>query len=358
MKKIVSCIYIVTLIFMLSGCSFLQSQMSVDLIEENASVIKIETAITDVVDQVYYSCVGIQVKETSGTSTGSGLVYKQKDGYYYVITNEHVIKNALTVKIYTGEYKYYEATIIGKDSKNDLAILRFSDDIKNSKIKVYDIDADTFDAVVSGQTIIAIGCPLGLDYYNTVTSGIVSRTDGNRIQHDASLNPGNSGGALFNLSGRLIGINVSKIADVYTDEAKTVKTTIEGIGFAINMTVVNKCILDIEKLETDITRPLLGINVDVINRYISDEADVLLLPAIMDQGVIIRKVSSDTSSNSFKAGLMVGDIIKSINNTPIYKSTDVTNILSLALIGDEVNMEIYRIIDGKFTLEQITITLS
>ncbi|AFT81184.1 serine protease [Leuconostoc carnosum] len=186
--------------------------------------------------------------ELQTASEGSGVVYKIKDGYAYIITNNHVVADSDALQLITASGKKVKATIVGTDPQKDLALIKAQTDV----IKT----AATFGSVKqlqSGQQVLAIGSPLGSDYATSMTSGIVSaarRTltaeetgaaTATAIQTDAAINPGNSGGPLVNLSGQVVGINSSKIA------ASTDGTSVEGMGFAIPADIVQAFIDKTEK---------------------------------------------------------------------------------------------------------------
>ena len=199
--------------------------------------------IVDTVANVKDSVIGVSNYKKSGQNyslagVGSGVIYKKEDlgnatYKYSILTNHHVIENEDKVKVYIGGNvdKEFDAELIRVKKDDDLAIVSF---VYDKVLPVVEFGEE--DGTRIGDFVIAIGNPNGYDYYNSVTFGIasyisrhVSGETATFIQHDAAINPGNSGGALFNLDGKLIGINTMKIA----------KVTVEGMGFAIDLSTVN-----------------------------------------------------------------------------------------------------------------------
>lgn len=352
-KRFIFSILCCALIVMLSGCTLLTgTDQSVNYIYSDATVIAMENTISQVYEKVSPSCVGIYCKISGGSTSGSGVVYKEDSGVFYVITNEHVVSGATECKIYTGSTKYYTATIIGTDSKNDLAVLTFSSDLFGSTVKPLDITSTEY-AVTVGDTAIAIGCPLGLTYFNVCTTGNISKVFADRIQHDAQINPGNSGGGLFNSAGGLIGINSSKLTTV---DENGEAVPVEGMGFAIPMRTVLSVVNDIEEKKTTIERPKLGITIQTINRYISDTTYLEYLPDTLEQGVMVMEMENGISAAK-AGGMKVYDVLKSINGVSINNNDDLAAEFSLCLKGETITMEVYRIVNRNFQIVTLTIQL-
>ena len=353
MKKILFGILLLIMSFSLTSCL---EQLLPDTVEKEPEVVQLENAVSDIYDKVSPGCVGVYATNASnGASVGSGVVYKEENGTYYLVTNHHVVKDMTTFKVYRGGTKYYRATVVGTDSHNDIAVLTFSLDLLGGEpIYINDIFSYDEEIVKVGQTAIAIGCPLGLENYNTLTTGVVSRVSKTQIQTNAEINPGNSGGGLFNLSGRLIGINTEKKTyTTATDENGQSSTIpVEGIAYAIPLSIVKKCITDIESSKADIARPKLGITVTAINRYVSESTYVKHLPNSNDAGIIVVDAGSGVA---YDAGLKVNDIILSMNNEEVYNLDDLSYFMSLVKVGETIKLNIYRSTTGK-TLE-LSITL-
>ena len=166
MKKILFGILLLIMSFSLTSCL---EQLLPDTVEKEPEVVQLENTVSDIYDKVSPGCVGVYATNASnGASVGSGVVYKEENGTYYLVTNHHVVKGMTTFKVYRGGTKYYRATVVGTDSHNDIAVLTFSLDLLGGEpIYINDIFSYDEEIVKVGQTAIAIGCPLGLENYNT-----------------------------------------------------------------------------------------------------------------------------------------------------------------------------------------------
>ena len=329
---------------------------SPDTVEKEPDVVQIENDITAVYEKISYGCVGVYATGSTGASLGSGVVYKENNGTYYVVTNNHVIDKMTDYKIYRGGSKYYRATLVGTDEHNDIAVLTFSLDLfGGDEVYVHDIFSYAEENVKVGQTVLAIGCPLGLENFNTLSTGVVSKVTKKQLQTNAEINPGNSGGGLFNISGRLIGINTEK--KTYTTATNTdgssAQVPVEGIAYAITLSIVKQSIKDIEATSGNVTRPKLGITVSAINRYISDESYVKHLPNSNDEGIIVVDAGNGAAASS---GVKTGDIILSMNGENVFVLDDLSYIMSKVKVNDTVVLNIYRSSIGK-TLE-VSVTLN
>lgn len=250
------------------------------------------------------SVVSIEETLASGSGSGSGWIYKSNGSVTYIVTNNHVVQDfalsasggKLTVELNNGDQ--YNATIVGRDSNYDLAV------IKISKGNLPELSLGDSSKLVVGEPVVAIGSPLGLS--STVTSGIISAlnrpvTTGstgqesyvNAIQTDAAINPGNSGGALLDGSGRIIGIN-SAIATLSSGTSGSI-----GLGFSIPISEAKRTIDELISTGKS-TRPVLGIYFDTTYTGI---------------GAKIGKLSAGEGAE--KAGIPVGAIIKSIDGVRI-----------------------------------------
>ena len=285
---------------------------------------------------------------TEATATGSGIIISD-DGY--IVTNNHVVDSSssnssysyyslsdatsVKVKLY-GSDETYDAKIVGKDSQTDLAVL---------KIEKTGLTAAEFansDQAVVGEFAMAVGSPLGLD--TTVTTGIISavnrevESDGTKyvcIQTDAAINSGNSGGALVNSEGKVIGINTLKLSG----------SGVEGIGFAIP---INSTLDVISQLKdhNKVLRPYIGItgldlDNDTVKRY-----------SLATLGVYVRSVQNFSPAE--KAGLQAGDIIIKADDTDIKTMDELNEIKNKHQIGDTMTLKINRNGEEK----DITLTLA
>ena len=274
------------------------------------------------------------------SSQGSGVIYKKDGEYAYIVTNTHVINGAKKVDIRLADGTKVPGEIVGTDTYSDIAVVKIS----SEKVSAVAEFGDSSQLTV-GETAIAIGSPLGSEYANTVTQGIVSslnRTvslkseDGQAIstkaiQTDTAINPGNSGGPLINIQGQVIGITSSKIA---TNGG----TSVEGLGFAIPS---NDAIKIIEQLENNgkVTRPALGIQMVNLSNLSTTDLQKLKLPDSITSGVAVRSVQSNMPANGH---LEKYDVITKVDGNPITSATELQNALYSHSVGDEMTITYYR----------------
>ena len=274
------------------------------------------------------------------SSQGSGVIYKKDGEYAYIVTNTHVINGAKKVDIRLADGTKVPGEIVGTDTYSDIAVVKIS----SEKVSAVAEFGDSSQLTV-GETAIAIGSPLGSEYANTVTQGIVSslnRTvslkseDGQAIstkaiQTDTAINPGNSGGPLINIQGQVIGITSSKIA---TNGG----TSVEGLGFAIPS---NDAIKIIEQLEKNgkVTRPALGIQMVNLSNLSTTDLQKLKLPNNITSGVAVRSVQSNMPANGH---LEKYDVITKVDGNPITSATELQNALYSHSVGDEMTITYYR----------------
>ena len=274
------------------------------------------------------------------SSQGSGVIYKKDGEYAYIVTNTHVINGAKKVDIRLADGTKVPGEIVGTDTYSDIAVVKIS----SEKVSAVAEFGDSSQLTV-GETAIAIGSPLGSEYANTVTQGIVSslnRTvslkseDGQAIstkaiQTDTAINPGNSGGPLINIQGQVIGITSSKIA---TNGG----TSVEGLGFAIPS---NDAIKIIEQLEKNgkVTRPALGIQMVNLSNLSTTDLQKLKLPDNITSGVAVRSVQPNMPANGH---LEKYDVITKVDGNPIASTTELQNALYSHSVGDEMTITYYR----------------
>ena len=276
--------------------------------------------------------------QTQSAAAGSGFILSA-DGY--VLTNYHVVENSdsITVSLYNGEE--YDATLVGCDQSNDIAVLKI--DAEGLTPAVLG-DSDNLNV---GDQVVAIGNPLG-ELTFSLTTGAVSALNRevtlssnvtmDLIQTDCAINSGNSGGALFNLYGEVIGITNAK----YSSSSSGSEASIDNIGFAIPMNHVKNIVKSI--IETgSITKPYIGVTVTAV----SSEAQAYGLPT----GAAVRSVEED--SPAAKGGLEANDIITEVNGTAITSNSDLVSYVGEQAPGDELKLKVYR--QGK-TLD-ITVTI-
>ena len=310
------------------------------------SIVGIEVSYTATSNSIF--SFGTPSSQTA-TATGSGIIISE-DGY--ILTNNHVvdtsssssysyydISEATSVKVKLNSSKYgddavYDAKIIGKDSQTDLAVL---------KIDKTDLTAAEFadsDQAVVGEFVLAIGSPLGLD--TTVTQGIISavnrevESEGTKytcIQTDAAINSGNSGGALVNSDGKVIGINTLKLSG----------SGVEGIGFAIPINSTLD-VTDQLKSHNKVLRPYIGISGINLDESTAKKYNLTV-------GVYVKTVQNFSPAE--KAGLQAGDVIVKADDKDITTMDELNDIKNSHQIGDTMKLKINRNGDEK----EITLTL-
>ncbi|AYK67288.1 serine protease HtrA [Bacillus subtilis subsp. subtilis] len=287
--------------------------------------------------------------EDTESGSGSGVIFKKENGKAYIITNNHVVEGASSLKVSLYDGTEVTAKLVGSDSLTDLAVLQISDD-HVTKVANFGDSSD----LRTGETVIAIGDPLGKDLSRTVTQGIVSGVDRtvsmstsagetsiNVIQTDAAINPGNSGGPLLNTDGKIVGINSMKISE----------DDVEGIGFAIPSNDV-KPIAEELLSKGQIERPYIGVSMldleQVPQNY--QEGTLGLFGSQLNKGVYIREVASGSPAE--KAGLKAEDIIIGLKGKEIDTGSELRNILYKdAKIGETVEVKILR--NGKEMTKKI-----
>lgn len=282
---------------------------------------------------------------------GSGVIYKIEGNTAYVVTNYHVIDKAKELDVILSDGTVKRAEYVGSDELTDLAVLK----IEASNVKTAIQFADSSQLRI-GSLAIAIGSPLGSQYSNSVTQGIISGVerpigvdldyDGeydwyeSLLQTDAAINPGNSGGALVNKNGELIGINSNKFASV----------AVEGMGFAIPSNDVQRIIQQLE-VEGKVTRPILGIRTKDVEKLSERSRDILQLPSDVITGVAIAEVMDNSVAE--KSGVEAYDVITHIDGSPIDNLLSLRQTLYKHNIGDTIELTILR--EGKE--QRIKVTL-
>ncbi|MCD7839964.1 MAG: trypsin-like peptidase domain-containing protein [Erysipelotrichaceae bacterium] len=308
--------------------------------------------LTEIVAKAQESTVGVLTYENDTSSgSGSGVIYKVDGTTVYVITNHHVIEDASKIEVVYSNGEYITAELVGSDEYGDIAVLKMTVDFE---VEAFDIgDSSLLDA---GETVLAIGSPLGIEYAGTVTQGIVSsplrtisvdlNSDGsydwdmNVIQTDAAINPGNSGGALINAAGELVGITSMK----YSSE------DVEGMGFALPINDVVE--LADEIMETGkVSRPVLGISGISLSDYSSYELYMYRITTDVSQGIYIASVQNGSAAEN--AGLQAGDVITAFDGTEITSYKDFLTMLYAKNPGDTITLTINR--DGSSMNVSVTL---
>lgn len=298
-------------------------------------------------------------------SEGSGVIYKKDGKYAYIVTNNHVVADSDSLQVVLNNGTKMTAKLIGTDEYSDLAVLRIS----SKDVKTVATFGNS-NSIKVGEPAIAIGSPLGSDYANSVTEGIISAKNRtittqsesggnvsiNAIQTDAAINPGNSGGPLINIAGQVIGINSVKISNSSGSSLSSSGTSVEGMGFAIPSNDVVNIINQLEK-NGKINRPALGISMIDLS-YISSEqqSEILKVPSSVKEGVVVSSVQSNSPAE--KAGIKKYDVITAIDGKTIENSTELQSQLYQKSIGDTIKVTFYHEDQKKTVSVKLTMSSS
>ena len=308
------------------------------------------------VEKVYSSSVMVKTyKGTKLIGSGSGFVYKIDEKYNYLITNHHVVKSGDSFKIVNYDDIEIDAKLLGSDEYLDIAILQIE---KHDDMPAVAIGKST--ELKLGDTAFTVGTPLGYEYHNTVTSGIISGLNREvevslssnyskedyvmeAIQTNAAVNPGNSGGALVNAKGEVVGVISMKLVD----------SSIEGMGFAIPIELVMANVATLEAGKK-IERPLLGIQMlDITDTYQLYRNGIVIDEKI-ESGVVVVVVGE--KSGAANSGLQKGDVITQINDAEVKDSAYLKYLLFKYKPGDEVTITYYR--DGEYKTTKVKLSKS
>jgi len=289
--------------------------------------------VSNPIMEFMYGYQGGQQQQQIGT--GSGVIISE-DGY--IVTNNHVINEAQDIEITLNNRKTYKAKLIGTDSKMDIALLKVDADEKLP----YAVFADS-DQVKVGEWVLAVGNPYNLN--STVTAGIVSAKARNLdsggiqsfLQTDAVVNPGNSGGALVNTNGELVGINtmISSNTGSYV-----------GYSFAVPSNITRKIIEDIMEFG-NVQRGILGIEGYELNGNAARE-----LKLSESQGFYVNKISKNSGAE--KAGIQTGDVITKLDNQTITSFAELSGYVNTKRPNDEIKVKVNR--DGKSLIIPVKLT--
>lgn len=272
-------------------------------------------------------------RENEEVTVGSGVVYKHDSDTdtYYMITNYHVVEDGIKQEIYLPDETRVEASLLGYDEEVDIAILTFSG-FGLSDIVVSSLGESA--SIEIGEFVLAVGNPIGYNFYNSVTMGIVSglnrKLDKNRfinyIQHDAAINGGNSGGPIYNLDGEVIGINVSKLANI----------EIEGMGFALPIDLVKRIIERVEagQLLQHTIMPRLGATYYFVQDKI-DGTDINVEKIIVDGNVIFDVTIP--LPDGVTEGMILKEIEPGLTLDGRLKSADLIIAIDGFMVTDEIS---------------------
>ena len=283
-------------------------------------------------------------------ASGSGFVYKKDSKNGYILTNNHVIEDANKIVVTYIDGSETEAELVGRDEFSDVAVLKVKAD---TVLEVAEIGSS--DDAEIGDTVFTVGAPLGKEYMGTITKGIVSGVNRKvsvklssgsylmeTIQTDATINSGNSGGPLCNISGQVIGITSSKL----------VGEGVEGMGFSIPINTVNAFIDKLEKGEK-IERPYLGVQLaDVSNSYGLQYYYNINISKDIKYGAILTYVEKNKPASN--AGLEVGDVVVEMDGEKIESSAQFRYNLYKHNVGDEIKVKYYRGDDKRDTTIKLT----
>ena len=284
-------------------------------------------SLQQIYEQTIDSVVSISCQLPGGSSTGTGVILSEEG---YIVTNCHVVENARSVTVQLTDERTFPASLVGADAVSDLAVLR---------IEAEGLTAAQFgdsSAMRVGDSVVAIGDPLGVEFRGSMTDGIVSAINRDvsaegrtltLIQTNAALNSGNSGGPLINCYGQVIGINTMKIS-TFVDEAG-----VEGLGFAIPSATVKEIVEQLMSQGYVSGRPTLGLAGEGVSSFYQYYYR-------MPSGLYISEV--DASSDAALAGIEPGDILISVDGTRISSQDDLNTVLYGCEVGDTVQVIIYR----------------
>lgn len=263
--------------------------------------------------------------QTTSAASGSGFIITD-DGY--ILTNHHVIEDSTSITVTMYDGSVYDAALIGYDQSNDIAVLKIE------AAGLTPVVLGDSDAMNVGDSVVAIGNPLG-ELTFSLTAGLISAKDRQitmsggttmtLIQTDAAINSGNSGGALFNMYGEVVGVTNAKYS------SSSSGASIDNIGFAIPINTVRPIVESIIE-KGYVSKPYIGVTVS----NVSSESQLYGLP----QGAAVQSVTEGGPAE--KAGLQRGDIITSANDTEITGSSDLVSMVRKMAVGDTLNVTVYR----------------
>ena len=272
------------------------------------------------------SIYALEADSISRAHTGTGFIVSP-DGF--IVTNQHIIAGCDSVTVTLGDGNIYEAFLMGEDTQTDIAVLK----IVAANLPAVELGESS--ALQVGDSVAAIGNPLGQNLTGTLTDGIISAIDRSirangrtmtLLQTTAALNEGNSGGPLFNQYGQVVGITNMKMVNAYSS------VSVEGIGFAIPTATV-KTITDQIFASGHYSRPGLGITLGAVP---ADAAAYYGIP----QGLFVSDISEYSSAQ--EAGIQVGDIVTHANGTQVHRTDEVLSIRDGLAVGDSMTLTIYR----------------
>ena len=289
-------------------------------------------SLQEIYRKVIGSVVSISVRTVSGSGSGTGIIMSE-DGY--IITNHHVIENARSITVLTSQDELYDAQLVGSDETSDLAVLK----VEATGLQSAEFGDST--GLQVGDSVVAIGDPLGVTLRGSMTDGIISAINrdlnvGERtmtlIQTNAALNNGNSGGPLINCYGQVIGINTMKMSTAASYYSSS-SASIEGLGFAIPISVAKPLIEELIAQGYVSGRPAIGISYEVLPSRFQ-------LYYRLPSGLYVTDVLA--TSDAYRKGLAPGDIITAINGVDIASAEELNTVKNQYSAGDTVTLTVYR----------------
>ena len=284
-------------------------------------------SLQEIYQRMIGSVVSISTATPTGTASGTGIIMTA-DGY--VITNHHVIDGAQVISVLTSDDQQFDAALVGSDETSDIAVLKMdANDLQPAQF------GDSNQLRV-GDSVVAIGDPLGVQLRGTMTNGIISAinrdlTVGDRtmtlIQTNAALNNGNSGGPLINCYGQVVGINTMKMSSYYSS------ASVEGLGFAIPIAVAKPIIDELIENGYVAGRPAIGITGETLPKTFRTYYH---LPS----GIYVTSVAEGSDAKA--KGLAEGDVITAINDTPVTSIDELNTVKNQFVAGDTVTLTVYR----------------
>lgn len=319
---------------------FLLLVISCEQKREKDTVTLLQDRIQDVINQTYPSIVTIfskreksnlSFKDFDNESVGSGFVIRKTLNYLYIATNAHVIEkyNNVYVKFYND--RIMKGEVVGIDNKTDIAVIKVKLLHINNSIKPLKFEKK--ENIKPGIFVLAAGSPYNLGH--SYSFGIISATDRDLgitdiegyIQTDAAINPGDSGGPLLNLYGKVVGMNIA-----------TVQTG-QGLGFAISTEILEDIANQLIKYGK-VSRSWIGLKVADLSEEIKEKTNI-------EEGVIVLKIEKNSPSSN--TGLVVGDIITKVNGIPVKNLREFKKIINMVKPGEMIELEVLNI-KGKKTI--------
>ncbi|MFU8792695.1 MAG: S1C family serine protease [Acholeplasmataceae bacterium] len=359
-KKLFGLLMILALVVTLAGCFDLRAQLPYQSPHEY------ENIRLNMIADVERSVVAVITE----TGHGSGIIYKRElideetsTYLYYIMTNHHVVEDGGEMRVHFGESQDdIKVKDVASASLYDIAVVRI-ETTRNLRVhKSAAIDDNVRVEIIKGQDVYAIGTPQDIKKFNYVTDGIVSLPEfmyngvsGLSVMHNAELNPGNSGGPLFNLKGELIGINVAKVAVIPTS---TGTISAEGLNYSLNINKIAPIVRGFIESDYEIVvrRPRLGITVQEVEMFLDPAQgnDPSLLPE-NPVGVVV--IGLDETRDAY-GKIQIHDLIIRMNGDAITSIADIAAQLADADFGDTHEVTVLRKVNDVFVEVTVTITLS